>query len=133
MVDQTRRRAQSAARSRRYYRKIVASGGKIYKSYIEKIRIRQAKYRKALRLKVIMAYGGKCSCCGTKELEFLSVDHVHGGGNKHRKKIGYYASGQGFYKWLIRKKFPKRFRVLCHNCNLSRGFYGYCPHTKTPE
>jgi hypothetical protein len=24
----------------------------------------------------------------------------------------------------------KGYRVLCHNCNLARGFYGYCPHEK---
>lgn len=29
---------------------------------------------------------------------------------------------------LKRNKFPKGYRILCHNCNLSKSFYGYCPH-----
>ena len=27
--------------------------------------------------------------------------------------------------------FPKdKYRLLCHNCNQSMGWYGYCPHQK---
>jgi hypothetical protein len=32
------------------------------------------------------------------------------------------------YLWLKRNNYPTGFRVLCHNCNLAIGFYGYCPH-----
>lgn len=38
--------------------------------------------------------------------------------------------GAHFYKWLEHNHFPPGFRVLCHNCNQARGFYGYCPHEK---
>ena len=33
------------------------------------------------------------------------------------------------YKILRARGFPLGYRVLCHNCNLARGFYGYCPHS----
>jgi hypothetical protein len=31
---------------------------------------------------------------------------------------------------VIKENFPPEYRVLCHNCNQSHGWYGYCPHEK---
>jgi hypothetical protein len=84
--------------------------------------------RQRLRLEVLQHYGGKtpvCACCGETHIEFLSIDHVDGGGTQHRLKIMKYG---GFYSWLKVNNFPSGFRVLCHNCNQSIGLYGYCPH-----
>ena len=87
------------------------------------------KYQMALRLEVLTAYAGnppKCACCREGHIEFLAIDHIGGGGNTHRKQIGI---GWGrLYLWLKRQGYPSDFRVLCHNCNMSFGFYGYCPH-----
>lgn len=58
-------------------------------------------------------------------MEFLAIDHIDGGGTAHRRQVGH---GDAFYKWLRAAGLPAGFRVLCHNCNLSLGFYGYCPH-----
>lgn len=69
----------------------------------------------------------RCACCGVTDLAFLAIDHIHGGGNKHRKTIKT-TTGTAFYLWLIRNNFPEGFRVLCHNCNFARGAYGVCPH-----
>lgn len=85
---------------------------------------------KKRRLEVLKHYGGdppKCHCCGESIYEFLSIDHINGGGYKHRKEIGGYF-GRNFYKWLVKNNFPDGFQVLCHNCNLAKGFYGKCPH-----
>ena len=86
------------------------------------------KYARKIREEVIAAYGGKCACCGESAYEFLAIDHVNGGGLAHRRSLG------GSYKSLANhvKKlgFPKDFRILCHNCNAARGFYGYCPHER---
>lgn len=30
--------------------------------------------------------------------------------------------------WIIKNKFPKKFQLLCHNCNQAIGYYGSCPH-----
>lgn len=68
-----------------------------------------------------------CACCGEKELLFLSIDHVDGGGSKHRREVGF---GPNFYRWLRTHGFPHGYQVLCFNCNLSKGFYGHCPHTQ---
>lgn len=78
-----------------------------------------------LKVEVLSHYGSKCSCCGESRVEFLTIDHTHGGGEKHRRKIKII-----LYKWLQAHGYPKGFRVLCHNCNLSMGHYGACPHKR---
>lgn len=75
---------------------------------------------------VIEHYGSKCDCCGESNVEFLAIDHIHGNGNKHRKDENI----QNLAKWIVSKKFPDGFRLLCHNCNFSIGVFGYCPHQK---
>ena len=85
--------------------------------------------RKKLRLEAIEKYGGCCACCGESEYNFMAIDHINGGGNKHLKEIGVH-SGAPFMAWLKRQGWPEEYRVLCHNCNMSRGFYGYCPHER---
>ncbi len=82
----------------------------------------KARERRAL---VITHYGGKCACCGEARMEFLCIDHINGGGLAHRRVAG---MGTHMYKWIIKNGFPDDLRVLCHNCNMSYGFYGYCPH-----
>ncbi len=69
-------------------------------------------------------YGWACTCCGLAILEFLSIDHIGGGGTQHRKAL----KGRSIFAWLVKHGLPEGFRVLCFNCNLARGFYGYCPH-----
>jgi hypothetical protein len=81
------------------------------------------------RFRVMEHYSGgepKCECCGEDRLEFLCIDHVNGNGKQHRRELGH----KRIVDWLEMNGFPEGFRVLCHNCNLSHGFYGYCPHVK---
>ena len=80
-----------------------------------------------LRRATIEAYGGKCVCCGEAQYEFLAIDHVNGGGNQHKKQLRTNSSAS-YYRWLRNNGYPADFRILCHNCNLSLGNYGYCPH-----
>ena len=88
-------------------------------------RQRHKDKQKNLRLLVIAQYGGTCVCCGEKRIEFLTIDHVFGGGNAHRREIG----RSNLYKWLKKSGWPKEgFRLLCWNCNMSRGAFGGCPH-----
>jgi hypothetical protein len=91
---------------------------------VQRRRLRRARYR------VLSHYSGgmpSCACCGEMTYHFLSLDHVDGGGNKERIKLQ--LGGSHFYTRLEREGFPPGYRVLCHNCNMSYGFYGYCPHT----
>lgn len=75
-----------------------------------------------------MAYGGmKCVCCGETIPYFLSLDHIHGGGTKHRKLLG--GSGDAVMRDLEKKGFPPGYQVLCHSCNLGKFLNGgKCPH-----
>lgn len=95
-----------------------------------KEQMRQQRRRFVLKLEVLSHYSqcgdAVCACCGEDEIEFLSIDHINGGGIKQRKKLG--RSGWSFYLWLKSNNFPDGFRVLCHNCNQSYGQFGYCPH-----
>lgn len=83
-----------------------------------------------LRATVLAHYGQRCSCCGETTAEFLTVEHLNGGGGKHRKEVG---GGAGVYRWIIRHGFPASITVLCWNCNCAKRF-GICPHeTKRRE
>ena len=37
---------------------------------------------------VLEHYGRRCACCGECNPIFLTIDHINGGGRKHRKEIG---------------------------------------------
>jgi hypothetical protein len=64
-------------------------------------------------------YGRVCVGCGETDEATLTIDHIKGGGNAHRKKIG-----KEFYKWLVDQGFPKDFRTLCMSCQF-RAKYGH--------
>ena len=86
---------------------------------------READARKSHQNQCFARYGLSCFCCGETIREFLTIDHIHGGGNKHKKE-----RKCGIYGWLVRHKFPKGYRIACFNCNCSRGRVGYCPHKR---
>jgi len=90
------------------------------------------RYRKNIRLEVLIHYGGnplKCACCGETIMEFLSIDHIEGGGTKHRKEIR--KNGIEFYWWLRKMEYPDGYQVLCMNCNWGKRMNnGVCPHLK---
>jgi hypothetical protein len=50
-------------------------------------------------------------------IKALSIDHINGGGNKHRKTIGW-----SLYYWLIAHNYPKGFQVLCMNCQFIKKY-----------
>ena len=92
----------------------------------------QERARLKLRREVIQTYGGKCACCGEERMVFLAIDHINGGGRKHRQSLGG-SIPQHFYAWLRQQHYPLGYRVLCHNCNFAIGLYGYCPHMAQPS
>jgi len=83
------------------------------------------KYEDRLKKIVFAHYGKKCACCGEDNIKFLSIDHINGGGTKHRKKI----KGEKIYVWLYKEGLPKGFQTLCFNCNWGKHINGgICPH-----
>lgn len=94
----------------------------------EETRARTKKSRKTLRTTILELLGNVCACCGDTTYEFLAVDHINGGGNQHRKSL---KNPCTIYRQIRDDpEFRKLFQVLCHNCNCSRGFHGYCPHER---
>lgn len=91
-------------------------------------------YNSSLKTKqlVVEKYGDStCQCCGEKQLEFLTLDHI--GGRKTREKLGHIGrqfKGRAMYRYLIRQSFPdkRHMRVLCMNCNMATKGGKICPH-----
>lgn len=104
----------------------------VCKSCYKPILLEAKKRRdKESRLKALQYYGGNppsCECCGETNIEFLSFDHINGGGNKHRQTLSK-GDASRFYRWLEKNEYPDEYRILCRNCNFSIGAYGYCPHS----
>lgn len=95
----------------------------------DRVRAMRKRNRLKTRLEVLSYYSPgsiKCACCGEGTYEFLAIDHINGTADKHAS--GYSKSGWRLGEWLKRQGFPSGYRVLCHNCNCARGFYGRCPH-----
>jgi hypothetical protein len=104
--------------------RVKATAKKYQESHLEVYREGNKKHRRKAREEAIAAYGSKCVCCGESTFEFLSFDHIAGGGSQHRKQL----KGKRIETWLKQNNWPKDFQLLCHNCNLAKGFYGSCPH-----
>lgn len=89
------------------------------------------KNNRKIKLEVFSHYGTVCACCNEGRQEFLSIDHINGGGKQHFQKLG--KAGTSFYRWLKQQSYPEGYRVLCMNCNQSYGHFGYCPHERDGE
>lgn len=90
-------------------------------------RARACNRKRLQRIKreVLAHYGdSRCACCGETRLEFLTIDHIFGGGRQHRQsqRIG------NMCVWLKKHNFPEGYQVLCMNCNFAKGRFGRCPH-----
>lgn len=92
----------------------------------EASRSRIAVNHRKEREECLARYGGVCACCGESQYEFLAIDHIDGGGSTHRKEQRITKMA----RWLKKNQFPPGYRVLCHNCNMAFGQYGYCPHSQ---
>jgi hypothetical protein len=93
--------------------------------------VKQRERKRLLHKLAIEAYGGKCEFCGEDHLECLTIDHSFNDGGKFRKENPELFKGSGsFYVWLKNKGYPKDLglRVLCWNCNCSKGLFGYSPY-----
>lgn len=94
-------------------------------------RKREAIYRRSIRLSLMERLGGvRCTCCGETQYEFLSFDHIYGGGIRERQLR------TGTARLCVALRDPEihlKLQVLCHNCNQAKGYYGQCPHQLVGE
>ena len=110
--------------NREYYIKYNSEYAKLHRKQKNQ---NEKRYKQRLKLEVLSHYGGsppQCACCAEKALEFLTIDHIIGGGNRHRKEL----KRQNLYSYLKVNNYPLGYRVLCMNCNFAIGHFGYCPH-----
>ena len=68
--------------------------------------------QRELRLIALSVLGGKCVKCGFDDPRALHLDHIHGGGGAHNRKVS----------WSVRYRSiidgtTSAFQVLCANCN----------------
>lgn len=88
------------------------------------------KVKKEYKIKIFNHYCNydiKCNCCGERQIEFLSIDHINNDGYQNRKRTGF-----RLYVWIIKNNFPPIFQILCMNCNWARAYQPdhICPHQK---
>jgi hypothetical protein len=89
-----------------------------YVKTAEKLNKESKGKRIELRIEVLSAYSKnlECEICKENHIEFLVIDHISGGGNKHRNE-----TRSLFYNWLKKQSYPDGYRVLCYNCNWKHG------------
>ncbi len=121
-----RRRADAAI----YYRdnkEAVLEQKRVYRQrFGDELNAKSRRWRLSLKCEMIEAYGGKCSCCGEKELAFLTLEHTNGDGAEHRRQLKH---PNKVYTDLKRRGWPKDgYDVLCFNCNCSTAGGKICPH-----
>jgi hypothetical protein len=95
--------------------------------YKDRCRVRN----RAMKIECMEAYGGcKCACCGESHLDFLSIDHLNGGGRQHLLKHRAKGDCRNLYSILKSEGFPAGYQVLCMNCNWAKGKFDLCPHQR---
>lgn len=145
---------RSNARSRAWYKKNKAKALKYRRTHYLKNRdeiLRKCKIyvkkniswiskkvldrKRKLKLAVKMYLGGRCRCCSEREPEFLTIDHIHGGGSKLRNKQGF-RKNEVYYHEIYRamkagRSVSHKYQLLCSNCNLSKHLGGgVCAHNR---
>ncbi len=90
--------------------------------------------RKKVKIEVFSYYSkgmSKCSCCGISQINFLTIDHIHG---RKVNDISSDKTGHDSYAHLKKSGFPIGHQVLCFNCNFSKDakkeFKGICVHKR---
>jgi len=89
------------------YNKKYYSDNKLYSA------VKRRNKTKEDFLKIVTAYGGKCTKCGESRPEALMLHHPEGRGREHRR-----SSGGKFYSKLISQGFPSTVVLLCGTCHI---------------
>ena len=106
-------RASKAAYRKANPEKGRANNAAWAKANPEAYRASTSARRIRVRRAALAVLGGVCVQCGSTEL--LEIDHIHGGGDIHRK-----TENTGSYVWrLASTGVPDpRLQLLCHDCHM---------------
>jgi len=79
------------------------------------VRTREYQFRWAVeqRVKLLELFGGKCVRCGFSDPRALQIDHVHGGGAEHRRRVAWSV----MYREMAAEVGSGKYQLLCANCN----------------
>jgi hypothetical protein len=100
----------------------------------ERGRERYAREKRAVLVGLSNRNVPGCACCTEAREWALTIDHIHGGGSEHRRRVGPRSTFQIVSKehrdgetW---EQLRERYQVLCAICNLGRRIAadGVCPH-----
>ncbi len=79
---------------------------------------------------MLLAYGSRCVCCGERQPQFLTLEHIFHDGKAHRAKY----KANGLLRHLQKLGWPKdRYTLLCMNCNWAERHGKPCPHKVAAE
>jgi hypothetical protein len=107
------------------YRKIYGQNHKLEarercRKYAQTHKVEEVKrhhqYHILLKAEVLTHYGnGKLACvrCSFGDIRALSIDHINGGGHKHKIEL---VRGRNIYNWLKNNNYPEGYQTLCGNC-----------------
>lgn len=116
--------------NKRYFRanhaRLLKQQGAWRRSNAEMVNAYNRNWRLIRKVMCIEVYGPGCYCCGEEMFEFLTLDHVRGGGRRMRLIKKNYSG------WLdaVARDFPNDLRLACYNCNCARNNgLRECPHS----
>jgi hypothetical protein len=68
------------------------------------------------RAEILSKLGSVCQKCGFNDPRALQIDHVNGGGQEHRDRVG--RGNRNYYRSILRDpELDTKFQILCANCN----------------
>lgn len=123
-----KRRSQYALLDEEKKERLRAACRRYQKKHKERITKRNRERYRRMKAEILDFYGGECECCGERRWEFLAIDHVNGDGAQERRKMSPTCVFKKLHRHALKGERLDGYRILCHNCNMSYAFYGYCPH-----
>ena len=114
-------------RKKKYYDEhseaIIKYVGKWQRDNREEVNKKNREFAYKCRVEALTHYGnGKLACirCSESDIRCLSIDHINGGGNQHRRELG--GKGIKLSQILRRQGFPEGYQTLCMNCQWKKRY-----------
>lgn len=97
--------------------RVLATSKKNYHKNIEHHHKQKREYYVSKYTEIFRLLGEVCVRCGEDDKRVLHIDHIHGGGGKHRKRQNY-----SWWRYCADvlssiKQNKKEYQLLCANCN----------------